>query len=34
MRDIDHVIVGGASGSASRFSDVYDPNTGKLAGQM
>ncbi len=30
MRIIEHYIVGGAGGSASRTSDVYDPNTGKV----
>jgi malonate-semialdehyde dehydrogenase (acetylating)/methylmalonate-semialdehyde dehydrogenase len=34
MRDIDHVIVGGAGGSASRFGDVFDPNSGQVQGRV
>ena len=34
MRDIDHVIVGGAGGSASRFGDVFDPNTGQVQARV
>ncbi len=34
MRDIDHVIVGGGSGSATRFGDVYDPNTGQVQARV
>ena len=34
MRQIDHVIAGGAGGSASRLHDVWDPNTGKVQAQV
>jgi malonate-semialdehyde dehydrogenase (acetylating) / methylmalonate-semialdehyde dehydrogenase len=34
MRDIDHVIVGGAGGSASRFGEVFDPNSGQVQARV
>jgi malonate-semialdehyde dehydrogenase (acetylating)/methylmalonate-semialdehyde dehydrogenase len=34
MRDIDHVIVGGAGGAASRFGDVFDPNSGQVQARV
>ncbi|HYZ48041.1 MAG TPA: CoA-acylating methylmalonate-semialdehyde dehydrogenase [Sphingomonas sp.] len=34
MRDIDHFIVGGAGGSASRFGDVFDPNSGRVQARV
>jgi malonate-semialdehyde dehydrogenase (acetylating) / methylmalonate-semialdehyde dehydrogenase len=34
MRDIDHFIVGGPGGSASRFGDVFDPNSGAVQARV
>jgi malonate-semialdehyde dehydrogenase (acetylating) / methylmalonate-semialdehyde dehydrogenase len=34
MRDIDHFIVGGPGGSASRFGDVFDPNSGQVQARV
>jgi malonate-semialdehyde dehydrogenase (acetylating)/methylmalonate-semialdehyde dehydrogenase len=34
MRDIDHFIVGGAGGSAARFGDVFDPNSGQVQARV
>ena len=34
MRDIDHLIVGGAGGSAARFGDVFDPNSGAVQARV
>jgi malonate-semialdehyde dehydrogenase (acetylating)/methylmalonate-semialdehyde dehydrogenase len=34
MRDIDHFIVGGAGGSASRFGEVFDPNSGAVQARV
>ncbi|PZO91897.1 MAG: methylmalonate-semialdehyde dehydrogenase (CoA acylating) [Sphingomonas sanxanigenens] len=33
MRDIDHFVVGGASGAA-RFGDVFDPNSGQVQARV
>ncbi|SOB87420.1 methylmalonate-semialdehyde dehydrogenase [acylating] [Sphingomonas guangdongensis] len=33
MRDIDHVIAGGG-GSAARFGEVFDPNTGQVQARV
>ena len=34
MRDIDHFIVGGAGGSARRFGEVFDPNSGQVQARV
>jgi len=34
MRQIDHVIAGGAGAAAARTHDVWDPNTGKVQAQV
>jgi malonate-semialdehyde dehydrogenase (acetylating)/methylmalonate-semialdehyde dehydrogenase len=34
MRDIDHFIVGGPSGSAARFGDVFNPNSGQVQARV
>ncbi|WP_375288391.1 aldehyde dehydrogenase family protein, partial [Sphingomonas sp.] len=34
MRTIDHVIAGGAGGSAARHGDVFDPNTGQVQARV
>ena len=34
MRQIDHVIAGGAGAAATRTHDVWDPNTGKVQAQV
>jgi malonate-semialdehyde dehydrogenase (acetylating)/methylmalonate-semialdehyde dehydrogenase len=34
MRDIDHFIVGGGGASATRFGDVYDPNSGAVQARV
>ncbi len=34
MRDIDHLIVGGAAGPATRFGDVFDPNNGTVQARV
>ncbi|MBS0505123.1 MAG: CoA-acylating methylmalonate-semialdehyde dehydrogenase [Proteobacteria bacterium] len=34
MRDIDHFIVGGAGSSASRFGEVFDPNSGQVQARV
>jgi malonate-semialdehyde dehydrogenase (acetylating)/methylmalonate-semialdehyde dehydrogenase len=34
MRNIDHFIVGGAGGSAARFGDVFDPNSGAVQARV
>ncbi|MFD1613449.1 aldehyde dehydrogenase family protein, partial [Sphingomonas tabacisoli] len=34
MRDIDHFIVGGPGGSAGRFGDVFDPNSGQVQARV
>ena len=34
MRDIAHFISGGAGGSAARFRDVFDPNTGQVQARV
>ncbi len=34
MRQIDHFIVGGSGGAASRHSDVFDPNNGGVQAQV
>ena len=34
MRDIDHFIVGGPAGVASRFGDVFDPNSGQVQARV
>ena len=34
MRQIDHVIAGGAGAAAARTHDVYDPNTGQVQAQV
>ena len=34
MRAIDHVIVGGAAGAASRTGEVFDPNTGQVQARV
>ncbi len=34
MRDISHLIVGGAPSGSSRFSDVFDPNTGRVQARV
>ena len=34
MRDIDHFIVGGPGAPASRFGDVFDPNSGQVQARV
>ena len=34
MRQIDHLIAGGAGGSAGRSGDVFDPNSGTVQAQV
>lgn len=34
MRDINHFIAGGAGGSAARFGDVFDPNSGQVQARV
>jgi malonate-semialdehyde dehydrogenase (acetylating)/methylmalonate-semialdehyde dehydrogenase len=34
MRTIDHLIAGSAGSAASRFTDVFDPNTGKVQARV
>ena len=34
MRQIDHVIAGGAGGAAARKGDVFDPNRGEVQAQV
>jgi len=34
MRQIDHLIVGGAGGAATRTGEVFDPNTGKVQARV
>jgi malonate-semialdehyde dehydrogenase (acetylating)/methylmalonate-semialdehyde dehydrogenase len=34
MRDIAHFISGGAGGSAGRFGDVFDPNSGQVQARV
>ncbi|WP_394653549.1 CoA-acylating methylmalonate-semialdehyde dehydrogenase, partial [uncultured Sphingomonas sp.] len=34
MRDIDHVIAGTGGARASRFSDVFDPNSGQVQARV
>ncbi|MBX3594619.1 CoA-acylating methylmalonate-semialdehyde dehydrogenase [Sphingomonas sp.] len=34
MRTIDHVIAGASGGAATRFADVFDPNTGKVQARV
>ncbi|MBV9842909.1 MAG: CoA-acylating methylmalonate-semialdehyde dehydrogenase [Sphingomonadaceae bacterium] len=34
MRDIRHFIAGGTSGEATRFGDVFDPNTGRIQARV
>ena len=34
MRTIDHLIAGSAGSAASRFTDVFDPNTGKMQARV
>jgi malonate-semialdehyde dehydrogenase (acetylating) / methylmalonate-semialdehyde dehydrogenase len=34
MRDIDHFIVGGPGTPASRFGDVFDPNSGQVQARV
>jgi malonate-semialdehyde dehydrogenase (acetylating)/methylmalonate-semialdehyde dehydrogenase len=34
MRDIDHFIVGGTGAPASRFGDVFDPNSGAVQARV
>jgi malonate-semialdehyde dehydrogenase (acetylating)/methylmalonate-semialdehyde dehydrogenase len=34
MRDIDHHIVGGPGGSASRFGEVFNPNSGQVQARV
>ncbi|MEZ5654532.1 MAG: CoA-acylating methylmalonate-semialdehyde dehydrogenase [Sphingobium sp.] len=34
MKDIDHLIVGGAGSSATRFGDVFDPNNGVVQARV
>ena len=34
MRDIDHFIVGGPASSATRYGDVFDPNSGQVQARV
>ncbi|MDQ4419448.1 CoA-acylating methylmalonate-semialdehyde dehydrogenase [Sphingobium sp. DEHP117] len=34
MRQTDHFIVGGPAGEASRFGDIFDPNSGAVQGRV
>jgi malonate-semialdehyde dehydrogenase (acetylating)/methylmalonate-semialdehyde dehydrogenase len=34
MRNIDHLIVGSAGGDATRYGDVFDPNSGEIQARV